>query len=128
MYNKFLNFYLPQTTGYALAGGVAYYSSIVSFMGIFVLILMFIFRKKHELKTNIIRAYFIVAFLVQIYSIFAYYSSFKVNEQNLSFWANISFVLFFGLIFLVYYIPVLAVLLIDYIINQTLIGNKGGKE
>lgn len=128
MYIKFLNFYLPQTIGYFFPFYLVYYLTIAFLIGIAISILMFCFRKKQNIKKFFLSSYFFIVFLMQIYSTYSCYSSFKISEQHLNFWATITFFLVFGAIFLIYYIPTLGILLADFIITQTLIGNKGDNK
>lgn len=125
---KVLNFYLPQTIGYFFPFYLIYYLAIIFLIGIIVAFLMFCFRKKQNIKKALLMSYFLIVVFMQVHSIYACYYSFKINEQNLSFCAVMTFFLVFGLIFLIYYIPALGILLADFIITQTSTNNKGDKE
>lgn len=131
MYNKFLNFYLPQTMGYVFPVYFVCNLFVIFIIGIISFILILCFRKKLNIKKLILWLYLFIIFLFQISSVNYSYLNFNIQKNNLDIWANISFILFFSFIFLLYYIPILGILLGDYIIDQILLSDSnsgGGKK
>lgn len=132
MYTKLLNFYLPQTAGYALGIHIMFFLTIISIIG-FLALLLILISKKNEFKKHIISIYFGIIFLLQCNSIIASYHSFHIYKQHLDALATISFLVVFWVFFSVYYIPWIIVLimniLVNFINNKILLTkNKGGSK
>lgn len=132
MYNKFLNFYLPQGIVYFIAPIVLILLRDLLILGGLVLIFIVLFRNKEKIKSIILKLYFFISFLVYCYSLYIAYLPFKASNPKFDIAMILSFFVVFGVIFLIYYIPWIVVLLLSILVNFVnkkflLDKNKGGK-
>ena len=122
---KFLNFYLPQTITYFVGPIAIICFQALLIIGILVAILLIIFRN-NKFKSYSLKIYSFITFLVYLSSIYITYLVCSPSNKPFPLVAIITFFLFFGLVFLIYYVPLLAVIFTDFLIS--FIKTKGGKK
>lgn len=113
---KILNFYLPQTITYFIGPIVIFCFQVVLIIGILVAILMVIF-KNNKFKSYSLKIYSFIIFSVYLLSIYITYLVCSPSNKPFPLVAIITFFLFFGLIFLIYYVPLLAIFFTDFLIS-----------
>lgn len=117
MHVKVLNFYLPQTSAYFIGPIAIFCFQALLILGIFIAIFMIIFRNNHKLKSNFLKIYSFIISVGYLLSIYITYLICSPSNRPFPFISIVTFILFFGLIFLIYYIPLLIILFTDFFIN-----------